>query len=134
MGEAASLRPEHTSCSSQRARRQGFITATGDFQAAKASFFDKKLLFVGDGIALFRSHIAQSTDQAATDCLSSEKVLGGDVDMLKWEKKLVQYAHLRRLRSNAVGTKHLAGYLVRIPDNFMICPQQGMSRSWKFMN
>ena len=117
MGEAASLRPEHTSCSRQRARRQGFITAIGDFQAAKTSFFDKKPLLVGDAIALLRSHIAQSTNQAATDCLLSEKVLGGDIDMLEWEKKLMQYAHLRRLRSNVVGTEHLAGYLVRIPDD-----------------
>ena len=109
MGEAAGLRPEHTSCSSQRARRQGFITAIGDFQAAKASFFGKKLLFIGDAIALFRSHIAQSTNQAATDCLLSEKVLGSDVDMLEWKKMLMQYAHLRQLRRNVVGTKHLAG-------------------------
>ena len=89
-----------------------FTTAISDFQAPQASFFANKLLLVRDALALFRPHIAQSINQAATDCMLLEKVMRGEMDVPEWEKQVMQYAHLTRMRSNVVGTKTLSGYLV----------------------
>ncbi len=89
-----------------------FVTAISDFQASQASFFDNKVLLVGDALALFRPYIAQSTNQAATDCMLLEKVLKGEMDFPEWKKKVMEYAHLTRMRSNAVGTKVLSPYLI----------------------
>ena len=89
-----------------------FVTAVRDFRAPQACFLDGKLLLVGDALSLFRPHIAQSTNQSATDCLLLEKVLKGDMETSQWEKEVIQYAHITRLQSNVFGTKRLAGYWV----------------------
>ena len=89
-----------------------FVTAVSDFQAPQACFLDDKLLLVGDALALFRPHTAQSTNQSATDSLLLEKVLKGDMETSQWEKEVMQYAHITRLRSNVIGSKRLAGYWV----------------------
>ena len=88
-----------------------FVTAISDCQAPRASFFANKLLLVGDALALFRPHIAQSTNQAATDCMLLEQTLRGKMDFSEWEKQVTRYAHLTRLRSNVVGTQILSGSL-----------------------
>ena len=85
-----------------------FVTAISDFQAPQASFFDGRLLLVGDALSLFRPHIAQSTNQAATDCMFLRKVLQGEMNFPEWEKEVMQYAHLTRMRSNLVGTETLS--------------------------
>ena len=88
-----------------------FVTAISDSQAPRASFFANKLLLVGDALALFRPHIAQSTNQAATHCMLLEKTLIGEMDFSEWEKQVMHYAHLTRLRSNVVGSQNLSGFL-----------------------
>ena len=89
-----------------------FVTAISDFESPRARFFNDKLLLVGDALTLFRPHLAQSTNQAATDCLLLEKVVSGQMNVAEWEKQVLQYAHLTRLRNNVVGTRHLSGPLV----------------------
>ena len=115
MGQTAGAKPERTSCSGQRASQQDyqpFVTVISDYQAPQASFFGDHLLLVGDALALFQPHIAQSTNQAATDCMLLEKVPKGEMDFPEWEKQVMQYAHITRMRSNVVGTQNLSGYLV----------------------
>ena len=41
-----------------------------------------------------------------------EKVLKGNLDSPKWEKRVMRYAHLTQIRSSAIWTQHLSGYLV----------------------
>lgn len=89
-----------------------FVTAIHDFEAREASFFDGKLLLVGNALALFRPHLALSTNEAATHCLLLERVLLGDMTISKWEKLVLQHAHLSLLKSSALGTKHLSSFLV----------------------
>ena len=67
-----------------------FVTAISDFQAPQASFSANKFLLVGDTLALFRPHIAQSINQAAIDCMLLEKVLKGKIDFSEWEKQVTQ--------------------------------------------
>lgn len=90
---------------------QPFITAISDTIALQASFFDGKLLLVGDALALFRPHVAASTNQAALHCLLLEKVLNGAMSFSEWEKQVMGYARVTRLRSNTWETYYLSGYL-----------------------
>ena len=89
-----------------------FVTAISDHEASRATFFDGRVLLVGDALALFRPHLALSTDQAARHCLSLEKVLLGNTTVQEWEKEVLQHAHVTRLKSSALGTWHLSGVLV----------------------
>lgn len=89
---------------------QPFITAISDTIAPRASFFDGKLLLVGDALALFRPHIAASTNQAALHCLLLAKALEGAMSFTEWERRVMDYARVTRLRSNTWGTYYLSGY------------------------
>jgi 2-polyprenyl-6-methoxyphenol hydroxylase-like FAD-dependent oxidoreductase len=78
---------------------QPFITLVTDIASPKASFFDGKLLLVGDALVPFRPHVACSTNQAALDALLLEKMLKGEIPLTEWERQALDYAELTRLRS-----------------------------------
>ncbi len=89
--------------------RQPFISTISDSIAPRAAFFDGKLLLVGDAFALFRPHIALSTNQAALHCLLSEKLLTGRITIAQWEDQVLRYGRQTRLLSIAYGTVALVG-------------------------
>lgn len=64
-----------------------FVQAVTDVEPSQASFFDGKLLLVGDAFAGFRRHTAASTSQAAYHALLLEKNFKGE---LGWEEMLEQ--------------------------------------------
>ncbi|KAL6720040.1 hypothetical protein ACLMJK_001961 [Lecanora helva] len=82
---------------------QPFISSVSDTIAPSASFFDGKLLLVGEALALFRPHIALSANQAAVDCLLLKKRLDGDITMKEWERRVLQYGARTRLLSIVSG-------------------------------
>ena len=88
-----------------------FITAVTDIAAPKASFFDGKLLLVGDALVPFRPHVACSTNQAALNALLLEKVLEGEINLNGWERQVMDYAEITRLRSITWGSWYQVGYL-----------------------
>lgn len=90
--------------------KQPFVTAISDTIAPRASFFDGKIFLVGDALALLRPNIAQSTNQAAFDCLSMEKLLEGKISLIEWERRVMGFAHIIRLRSITWGTYYLSGF------------------------
>ena len=89
---------------------QPFITAISDYAASKASYFDGKLLLVGDALALFRPHIGSSTNQCAMDCLLLERVLQKQMSLSEWERRVTLHARITRLWSIAWGTYYLSWY------------------------
>lgn len=88
-----------------------FVTVISDTTASKASFYDGKVLLVGDALTLFRPHNALSSDQAAFDCLQLRKALQGNFTLLEWEARVLQYAHLNRLRAISWGAYFQIGWL-----------------------
>ena len=95
--------------------RQPFITAVSDYAAPQASFFDGKLVLVGDALALFRPHVGSSTNQCAMNCLLLEKVLEKRISLSEWERLVTLHAHVTRLWSIAYGTYYMSrlpGYLL----------------------
>ena len=91
--------------------RQPFVTVISDTMASKASFFDGKLLLVGDALTLFRPHNALSSNQAAFDCLQLKKALQGEITLSEWETRVLQYARLNRLRAISWGAYFQVGWL-----------------------
>jgi 2-polyprenyl-6-methoxyphenol hydroxylase-like FAD-dependent oxidoreductase len=84
-----------------------FVTAISDCISPQASFYDGKLFLVGDALALFRPHVAQSTNQSALHCLLLEKLLQGRINLEAYEEQVMMYAHTTLLWSREVGSQYL---------------------------
>ena len=82
---------------------QPFISSVSDTRAPRASFFNGKLLLVGDALTLFRPHVALSANQAAVDCLLLEQHLKGEITMKQWERQALQYGAKTRMLSVMTG-------------------------------
>lgn len=69
-----------------------FIQAITDVSSPQASFFDGKVLFVGDALCGFRPHTAASTSQAALHAQLLDHVFQGEMSKSEWEKEVLEYA------------------------------------------
>lgn len=78
---------------------QPFIQVITDYHSPQASFGEGRVLLVGDAITLLRPHIAFSTNQAAFDCHSVERLVKGEITADDWEKEVVRFGHLHWRRS-----------------------------------
>lgn len=90
---------------------QPFISSIADIEVSQPSYFDGKVLLVGDALCAFRPHVACSTNQAALNALLVEKMLRGDISLAAWERQVTAYAHLTRLRSITWGSWYQFGYV-----------------------
>lgn len=89
-----------------------FVTAVSDGETPHAVLGDRRrILLVGDALCLLRPHVARSTNQAAQQCLALEKVLRGQLDLDGWEHEVLQYAHVTRCLSAALGDWFLKGWV-----------------------
>jgi 2-polyprenyl-6-methoxyphenol hydroxylase-like FAD-dependent oxidoreductase len=88
-----------------------FVTAISDCISPRCSFFDGKLFLVGDALALFRPHLAQSTNQSALHCLLLEKLLQKQISVAAYENEVMMYAHTTLLWSREVGAQYLYSYI-----------------------
>ncbi len=61
--------------------KQPFIQAITDVVSPKNSFFDGKLLLIGDAVAGFRPHTAASTSQAAFDAQKLHELMNGEIGL-----------------------------------------------------
>ena len=112
---------------------QPFISSVSDTVAPRASFFDGKLLLVGEALALFRPHIALSANQAAVDCLLLKKALEGEINMKEWERRVLNYGARNRLLSILIGNWTQFGgmrLVVSAVEYGMLLVRQGVEDSW----
>ena len=72
--------------------KQPFIQAIIDVISPQNSFFDSKLLLIGDALAGFRPHTAASTSQAAFDAQKPYEMMGGEISLKQWEEETMEYA------------------------------------------
>jgi 2-polyprenyl-6-methoxyphenol hydroxylase-like FAD-dependent oxidoreductase len=75
-----------------RKTEQPFIQAVTDVISPQNSFFDEKVLLVGDALAGFRPHTAASTSQAAFDALRMGEWFGGEIDKTAYDTRVLEYA------------------------------------------
>lgn len=72
--------------------QQPFIQAITDVIAPRNSFFDGKVLLIGDAVAGFRPHTAASTSQAAFDAQLLGEWLKGEMGREEWEGRTMEFA------------------------------------------
>lgn len=82
---------------------QPFTQTINDVRSPCASFFDGKLLLVGDALAGFRPHAPASTEQAALDALLLDKVMKNEITKEAWENKVLRYSSIAALHSKVYG-------------------------------
>ncbi|MCJ1484988.1 hypothetical protein MMC06_005161 [Schaereria dolodes] len=80
--------------------KQPFIQAITDILSPRNSFFDGKVLLIGDACAGFRPHTAASTSQAAFDAQKLDELMRGAISGTQWEQKTMEYA--RRVQRRGV--------------------------------
>ncbi|KAH8809425.1 hypothetical protein F5884DRAFT_404050 [Xylogone sp. PMI_703] len=73
-----------------------FIQAITDVVSPKATFFDGKVLLVGDALATFPPITGLGTNQAARQALSLLDVLAGQSSLEEWERNALEYAQATR--------------------------------------
>ncbi|PVH69104.1 FAD/NAD(P)-binding domain-containing protein [Cadophora sp. DSE1049] len=75
-----------------RNTEQPFVQCITDVISPKISFFNNKLLLIGDAIAGFRPHTAASTSQAAYDALLLEQNMRREITEEEMLKEMMDYA------------------------------------------
>ncbi|KAH9897554.1 FAD binding domain protein [Xylariomycetidae sp. FL2044] len=80
-----------------------FVTKINDAFSGAASFYDGKVIVVGDAFASFRPHAAAATEQAAFHCHSLEKVYSGEKSPAAWEREAHAYARRMTLLNRVIG-------------------------------
>lgn len=88
-----------------------FVTAISDCIVPNAMYYDRKLFLVGDALALFRPHLAQSTNQTALHCLQLEKLLQGEITPEVYEQEVMMFAHTMLLWNREIGAQYLYSYV-----------------------
>ena len=97
-----------------RKTKHSFVQAISEAQASRATYFDGKLLLVGDALATFRPHAAASTSQAANSAMLLGKVLRGETTVRRWEASVMRYARVRGPLGKMLGARYQAGYGVLV--------------------
>ena len=92
---------------------QPFISTINDCAAPQASFFDGRLLLVGEALTLLRPHTGLSFNHAAVSCLLLEKVLKAEIDIVQWQREVLRYREKTMLLSIVVGCYLQFGLLSR---------------------
>jgi 2-polyprenyl-6-methoxyphenol hydroxylase-like FAD-dependent oxidoreductase len=77
-----------------------FIQAITDNICSRNSFYDGKVLLIGDALAGFRPHTAASTGQAAFDALRLGELLDGAITREQYDGRVLEFA--RRVQEHGV--------------------------------
>lgn len=88
-----------------------FISTVRDCASPLASFFDGRLLLVGEALTLMRPHTGMSFSHAAVNCLLLQKVFEGEISLADWEREVLRYAEKTRLLSMVLGNYFQCGIM-----------------------
>ncbi|KAK3073665.1 hypothetical protein LTS18_014401 [Coniosporium uncinatum] len=69
-----------------------FVQAITDVIAPQCSFYEGRVLLLGDALAGFRPHTAASTSQAAFDAMLLAELIQGNIALKEFEKRCMNYA------------------------------------------
>ncbi|KAL2861155.1 uncharacterized protein BJX67DRAFT_391587 [Aspergillus lucknowensis] len=89
---------------------QPFVTKVGEVETTAATFFDGRLVLVGDAFTGFRSHLGKASEQAARHCLQMDRVWRGEITQEQRDREAVLYAKRLLLLNRMIGLTGL-GYL-----------------------
>ena len=80
-----------------------FVTKVGEAQARQASFFDDRLVLVGDAFTAFRSHMGMASEQAARHCWQMDRVWRGEITQKQRDLEATIYAEKLILMNRLIG-------------------------------
>lgn len=80
-----------------------FVTKVGDAEAAAASFYDGRLVLVGDAYTGFRSHLGMASEQAARHCLQMNRVWHGEITQEQRDREARFYSRRFLLLNRMIG-------------------------------
>jgi len=86
-----------------------FVQAITDVISSRCSFWDGRVLLVGDALAGFRPHTAASTNQAAFDAMMVAQLTQGDIDLEEHEDRCMNYAKRIQRSGVQIGDRSLLG-------------------------
>ncbi|KAI0405742.1 FAD binding domain protein [Xylaria palmicola] len=86
-----------------RTTKSPFVTKVNDVLCTESSFFDDRVILVGDASTTVRPHLAASTDHAAWQCLSLAKVLSGQSTQRRRSRDVAAESERLWLTSRLVG-------------------------------
>lgn len=102
--------------------KQPFVQAITDVISPKNSFFNGKLLLIGDALAGFRPHTAASTSQAAFDAQKLYAMMRGQISLRQWEEETMEYARYMQRSGVNMGQRSQFG-------NHPLAQMQDIARS-----
>ena len=82
---------------------QPFVTKVSEAQIRQSSFFDNRLVLVGDAFTAFRSHMGMASEQAARHCWQMDRVWRGDITQKQRDLEAVTYAEKFVLMNRLIG-------------------------------
>ena len=91
------------------ATKQPFIQAITDVMTTQNTFFNGKVLLVGDAVSGFRPHAGLGTNQAAFDALKLEQLVTGEMSLTEWEQATMGYARDTQKLSQDMGELYQFG-------------------------
>lgn len=85
--------------------QQPFVQAITDVISIQNSFYDGKVLLVGDALAGFRPHTAASTSQAAFDAIMMGKMFRGRMKKVEYDEQVVDYGKRQQEHGVEIGQR-----------------------------
>jgi hypothetical protein len=80
-----------------------FVTKVGEAQIRQASFFDSRLVVVGDAFTSLRSHMGMASEQAARHCWQMDRVWRGEITQQERDREAAMYAEKFLLLNRLIG-------------------------------
>lgn len=87
-----------------------FVTKVGEAQIRQASFFDDRLVVVGDAFTGLRSHMGMASEQAARHCWQMDRVWRGELTQTQRDREAGMYAEKFILINRLIGLTGLGHY------------------------
>lgn len=80
-----------------------YATKVNEAQVRQASFFDDRLVLVGDAFTAFRSHMGMASEQAARHCWQMDRVWRGEITQKQRDLEATVYAENFILMNKLIG-------------------------------
>jgi hypothetical protein len=80
-----------------------FVTKINEVQCSTATFYDGRVVLVGDAFTGFRSHLGMGSEQAARHCIQMDRVWKQEITLEERDSEAILYAKKFILLNRCVG-------------------------------
>ena len=87
------------------ATKQPFVQAVTDVISPQHTFYDDKVVLIGDALAGFRPHTVASTSQAAFDAMVYADYIAGKISREDWRRETIGFARFVQNRGVEMGNR-----------------------------